>query len=103
VFNDFDLSSYISLLRASVLSSGLIFELPILIYFLTKIGLVTPQFLRMNRKFAIVIVLILSAVITPPDIASQVIVTIPILILYEVSIFISKAVYKRQQKELQNA
>jgi len=102
VFNDFDLSSYISLLRASVLSSGLIFELPILIYFLTKIGLVTPEFLRTNRKFAIVIVLILSAVITPPDIASQVIVTIPILILYEISIFISKVVYKRQQKELQN-
>ena len=62
----------------------------------------TPQYLRTNRKFAIVIVLILSAVITPPDIASQVIVTIPILILYEVSIFISKVVYKRQQKELQN-
>ena len=102
VFNDFDLSSYISLLRASVLSSGLIFELPILIYFLTKIGIVTPQFLKSNRKFAIVLVLILSAVITPPDIASQIIVTIPILILYEVSIFISKVVYKRQQKELQN-
>jgi sec-independent protein translocase protein TatC len=102
VFNDFDLSSYISLLRASVLSSGLIFELPILMYFLTKIGLVTPTFLKNNRKFAIVIVLILSAVITPPDIASQVIVTIPILILYEVSIFISKVVYNRQQKELKN-
>ena len=64
--------------------------------------MVTPEFLRTNRKFAIVIVLILSAVITPPDIASQVIVTIPILILYEISIFISKVVYKRQQKELQN-
>ena len=102
VFNDFDLSSYISLLRASVLSSGLIFELPILMYFLTKIGIVTPQFLKTNRKFAIVVVLILSAVITPPDIASQVIVTIPILILYEVSIFISKVVFKRQQKELKN-
>ena len=101
-YYDFDLSSYISLLRASVLSSGLIFELPILIYFLTKIGIVTPQFLKSNRKFAIVLVLILSAVITPPDIASQIIVTIPILILYEVSIFISKVVYKRQQKELQN-
>ena len=96
------MSSYISLLRASVLSSGLIFELPILMYFLTKVGLVTPTFLKTNRKFAIVIVLILSAVITPPDIASQVIVTIPILILYEVSIFISKVVYKRQQKELKN-
>jgi sec-independent protein translocase protein TatC len=102
IFNDFDLSSYISLLRASVLSSGLIFELPILMYFLTKVGLVTPTFLKTNRKFAIVIVLILSAVITPPDIASQVIVTIPILILYEVSIFISKVVYNRQQKELKN-
>jgi sec-independent protein translocase protein TatC len=71
-------------------------------YFLTKVGLVTPTFLKTNRKFAIVIVLILSAVITPPDIASQVIVTIPILILYEVSIFISKVVYNRQQKELKN-
>jgi len=60
------------------------------------------SFLKTNRKFAIVIVLILSAVITPPDIASQVIVTIPILILYEVSIFISKVVYNRQQKELKN-
>lgn len=102
VFNDFDLSSYISLLRASTLSAGLIFELPILIYFFSKTGLITPNFMKKNRKFAIVIVLILSAIITPPDIASQVIVTIPILILYEVSIFISKVVYKRQQKELKH-
>jgi sec-independent protein translocase protein TatC len=99
VFNDFDLSSYIGMLRASVLASGLIFELPILIYFFTKIGLLTPAFLRKNRKFALVIVLSLSAIITPPDIASQIIVTIPILILYEVSIWISKWVYKRQQRE----
>lgn len=59
----------------------------------------TPAFLRKNRKFALVIVLSLSAIITPPDIASQIIVTIPILILYEVSIWISKWVYKRQQRE----
>ena len=99
VFNDFDLDSYISLLRAAVLSSGFIFELPILMYFFTKIGLVTPDFLRNNRKFAIVIVLSISAIITPPDIASQIIVTIPILILYEVSILISKIVHKRQLKK----
>ena len=99
VFNDFDLSSYIGMLRASVLASGLIFELPILIYFFTKIGLLTPTFLRKNRKFALVIVLSVSAIITPPDIASQIIVTIPVLILYEVSIWISKWVYKRQQRE----
>ena len=87
------------MLRASVLASGLIFELPILIYFFTKIGLLTPAFLHKNRKFALVIVLSVSAIITPPDIASQIIVTIPVLILYEVSIWISKWVYKRQQRE----
>ena len=98
VFNDFDLASYISLLRASVLASGLIFELPIIIYFFTKIGIVTPNFLKSNRKFALVILLSLSAIITPPDIASQIIVCIPLLILYEVSIFISRIVYKKQEK-----
>jgi len=101
VFNDFDLSSYIGLLRASVLASGLIFELPIIIYFLSQIGIVTPEYLRKNRKFALVIVLSLSAIITPPDIASQIIVSIPILILYEVSIFISRFVVRRQQRSKQ--
>ena len=95
VFNDFDLASYIGLLRASVLASGLIFELPIIIHYLTKVGLVTPDFLRKNRKFALVIVLSLSAIITPPDIASQIIVTIPILVLYEISIIISKIGYQK--------
>ena len=97
VFNDFDLASYIGLLRASVLSSGLIFELPIIIYFFTKIGIVSPEFLKKNRKFALVILLSLSAIITPPDIASQIIVCIPLFILYEVSIVISKIVYKKQE------
>lgn len=99
VFNDFDLSSYISLIRTSVIASGMIFELPILVYFLTKIGLITPAFLRKYRKISLVLVLLLSAIITPPDIASQIIVAIPILGLYEVSIFISKMVIKRQEKE----
>ena len=100
IFNDFDLSSYIGFLRASVLSAGLIFELPIIIYFFTRIGIVTPLFLKKNRKFALVILLSLSAIITPPDITSQIIVCIPLLILYEVSILISKIVYKKQQQEL---
>ncbi|WMI65797.1 twin-arginine translocase subunit TatC [Aestuariibaculum sp. YM273] len=101
VENQIDISSYIGLVRSSVLASGLIFELPIVIYFLTKIGLVTPEILRKYRKFALVIVLILSAVITPPDIASQVIVAIPILILYQASIYISKMVIKKQNIETQ--
>jgi sec-independent protein translocase protein TatC len=99
VFNDFDLDSYISLVRTSVLACGIVFELPIIMYILTKIGLITPEILRKYRKFALIIVLILSAVITPPDIVSQVIVAIPILILYEVSIYISKIVIRNQKRE----
>ena len=103
IFNDFDLSSYIGLLRASVLASGIIFELPIIIYFLTRVGIVTPQFLRKNRKISLVLVLSLSAIITPPDIASQIIVSIPILILYEASIIIAKIVTKKQNKALKDS
>lgn len=99
VFNDFDLDSYIALVRTSVLACGIVFELPILIYILTKIGLVTPEILRKYRKFALIIVLVLSAVITPPDVVSQIIVAIPILILYEVSIYISKIVIRNQLRE----
>jgi len=102
VDNQIDISSYISLIRSAALASGLVFELPIIIYFLTKIGLVTPQFLKTYRKYALVIVLILSAIITPPDIASQVIVAIPILILYQVSIYISKLVVKNQKLKEQD-
>ncbi|MDA0176152.1 MULTISPECIES: twin-arginine translocase subunit TatC [Mesoflavibacter] len=98
VSNEFDISSYISLVRASVIAAGIIFELPILIYFLTKLGLVTPEILRKYRKFALVIVLILAAVITPPDVASQIIVAIPVIILYEISIYISKFVVKKEEK-----
>jgi sec-independent protein translocase protein TatC len=92
------IGSYIALVRSSLLASGLIFELPIVIYFLTKLGLITPAFLKTYRKHALVLVLILAAVITPPDVISQIIVAIPILILYEVSIFISKVVVKRELK-----
>ena len=102
IFNDFDLSSYIGLLRASVLAAGLIFELPIIVYFLTKVGIITPDFLRKNRKISLVVVLSLSAIITPPDIASQIIVSIPILVLYEVSILISRIVIRRQNEVLEN-
>ena len=92
------IGSYISLVRSSLLASGFIFELPIIMYFLTKMGLITPDFLRKYRKHALVLVLVLAAVITPPDIISQIIVAIPILMLYEVSIYISKIVIKRELK-----
>ena len=76
--------------------------MPIIIYFLTKIGLITPEILRKYRKFALVGVLILAAVITPPDIASQVIVAIPIIILYQISIYISKIVIRNQKRKEKN-
>lgn len=100
VFNDIDLGSYISTVRASVIACGLIFELPIVIFFLTKVGLVTPEILKKYRKMALVIVLIVSAVITPPDVASQIIVAIPVLILYQASIYISAYVLKMEAKKM---
>lgn len=98
ISNAIDIGSYISLIKTSAIASGLLFELPILIYFLTKVGLVTPQFLRKYRKYTLVIILVLSAIITPPDVISQVIVSIPIMILYEISILISAAVVKKENK-----
>ncbi|MDO1514112.1 twin-arginine translocase subunit TatC [Maribacter confluentis] len=99
VTNEFDLASYISTVRASVIACGILFELPIIIFFLTKVGLVTPDIMRKYRKIALVIVLILSAVITPPDVASQIIVAIPVLILYQVSIYISAMVLRKERKK----
>ena len=101
VLNEFDLESYIGTLKAAVLACGVLFELPIIIYFLTKVGLITPEIMKKYRKIALVIVLILSAVITPPDVASQIIVAIPVLVLYQISIYISKFVLKRDAKRAQ--
>ena len=96
--NKFDFTTHINLITNTLLGVSLMFELPVVIFFLTKMGLVTPEFLKRYRKVALVLVLVLSAIITPPDIASQVIVTIPIMVLYEISIFISKRVIKKEQK-----
>ncbi|NNK76011.1 MAG: twin-arginine translocase subunit TatC, partial [Maribacter sp.] len=99
VTNEFDLASYVATVRSAVIACGVLFELPILIYFLTKVGLITPEIMKKYRKIALVIVLILSAVITPPDVASQIIVAVPVLVLYQISIYISKMVLKREAKK----
>lgn len=106
VLNEIDLASYVGAVRSSVIACGIMFELPIIIYFLTKVGLVTPEILRKYRKIALVIVLILSAIITPPDVTSQIVVAVPVLILYQISIRISSIVVKREakkEKERKNA
>ncbi|HOD11116.1 MAG TPA: twin-arginine translocase subunit TatC, partial [Flavobacterium sp.] len=98
VKNEFNLDSYIGMIKTSVIAAGLFFELPIIIYFLTKLGLVTPSFLRKYRKYAIVIVLIVAAIVTPPDVVSQITVAIPMLMIYEASIFLSVFVEKKKLK-----
>ena len=94
VANEISLGSFISTVTTVSLANGIIFELPILVYFLTKIGLITPNFMRIYRKHAMVIILIISAIITPPDIISQVLVSLPLILLYEVSIKISVKVIR---------
>lgn len=98
ILNEIDISSYIALVRSSCLACGIMFELPIIIFFLTRIGVVTPTSLVKYRKYAILIVLTFAAIITPPDVASQIIVAIPVMILYQISIFISRLVLKNQSK-----
>jgi len=79
------------------MTSGVIFELPAVMYFLTKIGLVTPDFLKQYRKHAIVVILVLAGIITPsPDVFSQVLVAFPLYFLYEISIMVSRRVYRKE-------
>jgi sec-independent protein translocase protein TatC len=101
VKNQFNIDSYISMVKTAVIASGLYFELPIILYFLTKLGLVTPTFLRTYRKYAIVIVLIIAAIVTPPDVVSQITVAIPMLIIYEASIWISAIVVRNKKRDEQ--
>lgn len=97
--NQITLSSFISTVTTVTLVCGLVFQLPLIVFFLSKLGILTPEFMRQYRKHAVVVTLVLSAVITPPDISSQVLLTIPLLILYEVSIYISKMVVVKKAKK----
>jgi sec-independent protein translocase protein TatC len=98
--NQIQLNSYISTIISVTIAVGIVFELPILVFFLTKVGLVTPTFLKKNRKIMLVIVLVLSAIITPPDVFSQIMVCIPLIGLYELSISIAKRVHKKREASL---
>jgi len=99
--NNFTIGSYMSTIFSTVFYSGLFFLLPVVSYLLTKIGLINVSFLVKYRKHAIVAILILAAIITPPDIASQIIVSIPIIILYEIGILVSKRAERLAKNEAQ--
>jgi sec-independent protein translocase protein TatC len=99
VVNQINIRSYIGTLTSICLATGLIFELPIITFFLTKIGVITPSFMIKYRRHSIIVIVIIAAIITPPDVFSQMLVCIPLLALYEVGILISKRVMKQKDKE----
>ena len=96
--NIFTVNSYMSTILSTVFYSGLLFLLPVVTYIFASLGIITPEFLRKYRKHAIVAVLILAAIITPPDVISQILVSIPILGLYEIGIVVASRVVKRRLK-----
>ena len=100
VHNTISLDSYINTVTILSLSTGFVFELPMIVYFLSKIGIITPEFMRKYRKHSMVVNLIIAAFITPsPDVTSQMLVAVPLFLLYEISIFVSKAVTKNKLKD----
>jgi len=99
ITNQFDVTSYVTTFVALVFGSGLLFQMPVVVYFLSKIGLLTPQFMRTYRKHAVVVILIVGAIITPPDPLSQLLISFPLYLLYEISIFISAVVVRKKKKE----
>jgi sec-independent protein translocase protein TatC len=101
ILNEFDITSYVTTLTMLVLASAIMFQLPVVIYFLSMSGLVTAAMLKTYRRHAIVVILIVAAVITPPDVISQILIAMPILVLYEAGIQIAKRLEKKRAKKEQ--
>jgi sec-independent protein translocase protein TatC len=101
VENQINMRSYISTVTSITFAAGFIFLLPIFSYFLSKVGILTPKFLKTYRKHAIVVLFLIAAIITPPDVFSQIMVGIPLVLLYEASILISYVVVKKREKRMQ--
>lgn len=98
VTNQISLSSYISSITSVTFATGLLFELPVLVFFLTKAGIITPDFLRKYRRHAFVVILVVAAVITPPDVLSLILVAFPLWLLFELSISVSAKNIRRREK-----
>jgi len=101
VENMINLRSYIGSVTSISLAAGIVFLLPIFSYFLSKVGIITPEFMKTYRKHAYVVMLLLSAIITPPDVFSQIMVCFPLVFLYEIGIVISRRVVKKREKQME--
>jgi len=99
--NNITIGSFLKTIISTVFFTGLLFLLPVVIFIFSKLGIITPAWLRKYRKHAIVAILILAAIITPPDIFTQIIVSVPIILLYELGIVLSKIVEKKRNRESQ--
>jgi len=97
ILNEFDIVSYVSTVTTLVLACGLLFQLPMVVYFLTKSGILTPDILKNYRRHGIVTIFVLGAMLTPPDPFSQVIIALPLIGLYQFSIWVSGRVYLKQE------
>jgi sec-independent protein translocase protein TatC len=97
VINQINLSSYIASVASVTLAAGLLFELPVLIVFLTKAGIATPMFLRKYRRHTFIVIMTVAAIITPPDVLSLLLVTLPLWLLFELSIMLSSRIYRKQK------
>lgn len=99
ILNEFDITSYVTTLTMLVLASAIMFQLPVVVYFLAMSGLVTSSMLKAYRRHAIVTILVLAAIITPPDVISQILIAMPILVLYEAGIQIAKRLERKREKK----
>lgn len=96
--NLFDLSSYISTVTLIVFGSGVLFQLPVIVFFLTKAGIISSALMGTYRKHAIIVILVLGAMITPPDPFSQILIALPLMLLYQLSIMIAKRIEKKEKQ-----
>ena len=100
IANEFDIGSYFSILATLTLACGAMFQLPMVVFFLSKAGIITPALMKSYRRHAYVVMLIVAAIITPsPDIISQILVALPLFFLYEISVSVSARIEKQKAKE----
>jgi sec-independent protein translocase protein TatC len=103
VINDFDITRYFSMITWWAFGAGILFELPVVVYFLASIGILTDTLMKNYRRYALIIILILAAFFTPPDPLSMIIVAVPMILLYQFSIWIAKVVGRRREREMEEA
>lgn len=100
IVNEFDLNSYVSTLTTLCLSCALMFQMPVIVFFFTKAGLLSPEVMKLYRRHAVIVILVISAIITPPDVVSQLLISIPLVMLYEASIWVSRYIRRSDLKKL---